>query len=147
LCRYSVRRKDDAMGQSTETKLRARIDGLAKEVSVMRNSLAFKEAVLAELLAVLRDSEGTEPGAPKDAPSPQPGRPVVGGSIAEGAYNLLRERGVDLRGTEIAKWLKEKGYAPGSKTTLLALTLSALSRRRDLFEKVRRGRYRARASM
>jgi len=110
------------------------IEATRRKVSSLEFDLAVERAVLNRLLAARQSGAGGAPGGVKGA--------VVPGSLAEKAVGVLRDKGKPMRARDITKILEANGERSGGKTSLLALVLSALRRRQDLFERTGRGVYR-----
>ena len=124
-----------------DAALRERIAEIEAKLKAIRFELAVKEAVLAELRACLptRKNAPAPAGSPDHPAASTPG--TFAGSLSARAASVLRNEGKALRASEIAKRIESDGFRPNGRTSTLALVISAMRRRKDLFTRVGRGRY------
>lgn len=114
---------------------------LTAEIEKLRFQLAVKEEVLQNLRSLLRDEIESLSISGKSQES-LGAAPTLSGSLAERARDVLRAEGRTMRARDIAKKIEATGFASSGKTSVLALVISAMRRRKDLFKNVRRGQYR-----
>lgn len=129
----------------TRTSKQAVLDDLIAaaeaKVAKLQETLQFDCRYVADLRA-LRDKEvsksrDTKPAGMEGERTPD----VVPGSLVDQISALLREHGKSMRACDIARALQSRGVTTTSKNGLLPMVLSALSRRKQLFRKIKRGTY------
>jgi len=103
--------------------------------------LEFELAVERQVLERLKGMRGNSAQQPLSSGEPPRATRVVSGSLAHQAAAVLRAAGKPLRARDISNQLERQGVTSKGKTSLLALVISAMRRREDLFKRVRRGVY------
>ena len=111
------------------------------KIAELEADLAVERRLLERLQAERRD--GSERQGPRKARSDGQASKIAAGTLTEKIAAFLRERGGKaMQASEITRGLHQQGVETTSKNGLLPMVLSSLSRRKDVFRKVARGRYR-----
>ena len=131
---------------ANDTIMRQQLKQCENKIANLKFQIAVEEQVLSRLRQIAGQQTPTTARPEPDAlfgDSVQRKLPahVRRDSLPSQIAAVLQEKGRRMRGCDIAKELVSRGVRPSGKTSMLALVLSALRKRKDLFRKVSRGTY------
>jgi hypothetical protein len=104
-----------------------------ERIAELEIDLRIEKAVLLRLSAIGNDDENTAREEP---------RPIMADSVIPHIQAVFDAKGKPMKVAAIVKALQREGFHFEGKTTPMKLISSALTRRKDLFERVGRGLYR-----
>jgi hypothetical protein len=117
-------------------KLTDQIKQCKAKIADFEFNLAVERAVLTRLVAI---GNGEQDSAPDEA------RPIIADSIVPHIRSALLAKGKPMKVVQLLKSMKQNGVKIEGKTDPKRLISSALTRRKDLFERVDRGLYQLKA--
>ena len=114
------------------SSVKERIQEIKQEIQTLEFQLALKKNALQELEAI---------SGRKSRKSSRQSRPPRQGSLGAHIVKILNNSQSPMSVAEIVEALKQQGISSGAKVGLNNLVPSAITRRKDLFFRVRHGVY------
>ena len=119
-----------------------KIDEVKRRIERLRFDLAVQEELLTTLQEIRRSENLGSVTTTRRVPSNGSHKPLVKGSFASSIEKILREADNPMSIDDLADKLTEEGLTSDSPRGMKPTISAALSRRKDLFERVERGVFR-----